>query len=218
MPQVTSVEPQKKRKDRLNIFLDGAYAFSLDTPTVLKNNIKTGKQLSQKEIQVLLKENETAKLVDLALNYLSFRPRSQKEIQDYLVKKIAQRENIKFAKAKESKLIGKCIEKLTKYKYIDDVEFAKWWTESRSKANPKGARLIKLELLRKGIDKDVIDEILEKNLNQKELAYKAIQKKLKSWQQLPKVEFKNKAYRYLASRGFEFDEIRQTVAQLEQKS
>ena len=215
--QVTSVEPQRKRKDRLNIFLNGSYAFSLDTGTVLKNNIKKGRELSQKEIELLLRENETSKLINLSLNYLSYRPRSQKEITDYLAKKIAQFENIKFNQAKESELIEECIRKLTKYKYIDDVEFAKWWAESRSRSNPKGTRLIKLELLRKGIARDIIDEILEKNLNQKELALKAIQKKLKIWKNLPSVEFKNKAYRYLASRGFDYDQINETVAQLIKK-
>lgn len=215
--QVTSVEPQRKRKDRLNIFLNGSYAFSLDTGTVLKNNIKKGRELSQKEIELLLRENETAKLINLSLNYLSYRPRSQKEITDYLAKKIAQFENIKFNQAKESELIGECISKLTKYKYIDDVEFAKWWAESREKSNPKGTRLIKLELLRKGIDRDIIDEILEKNLNQTELAVKAIQKKLKTWKNLPSAELKNKAYRYLASRGFDYDQINETVAQLVKK-
>ena len=215
--QVTSVEPQRKRKDRLNIFLNGSYAFSLDTGTVLKNSIKKGRELSQKEIELLLRENETAKLVDLSLNYLSYRPRSQKEITDYLAKKIAQRENIKFNQAKESELIEGCLKKLTKYKYIDDLEFAKWWAESRERSNPKGARLIKLELLRKGVDRDVIDEILGKDLNQKELASKAIQKKLKAWKNLPSAELKNKAYRYLASRGFDYDQISETVAQLVKK-
>ncbi len=217
MPQVSSVEPQKRKKDRFNIFLDGKYAFSQDAQSLLKHKIKKGQTLSQKKIEVLLKESETSKLVDLALNYLSFRPRSQKEIEGYLAKKISQRENIKFSQAKESGSINDVIRKLIKYKYIDDRQFAKWWIESRSRSNPKGNRLIKAELLKKGIDKDIIDSLLKKTLNQKGLALLVIQKKIKSWKNLPNLEFRNKVYRYLASRGFDFDEIREVVAHLEKK-
>ncbi len=217
MPQVTSAEPQKRKKDRFNIFLDGKYAFSLDTELFVKHRIRSGQILSQKNIDALLKESETSKLIDLALNFLSFRPRSQKEVEDYLTKKISQRENIKFAQAKESNLISDAILKLKKYKYINDIEFAKWWVASRGKSRPKGKLFVKIELLKKGVSKELIDEVLQKAGNQTNLALRAVEKKLKNWQNLSRLEFKNKVYRYLVSRGFDFDEINKVVAELQKK-
>lgn len=217
MPQVTSVEPQKKKKERFNVFIDGKFAFGVDAETVLEYRINTGKNLSEKTVDSIIKNEQVSKLMDSCLRFLSYRPRSQKEVEDYLAKKISQREDIKFSQAKESNLIAEIIAKLQKYKYINDLEFAKWWIESRSKSSPRGKRVLKLELIIKGIDKELVEELLDELPDQAGLAKKALVKKIKKWHKLSPIEFKKKLYLYLSSRGFDFDTIKEVVAFFEKK-
>lgn len=217
MPQVTQVSSQKKKKDRFNIFLDGKYAFAASAESVLKNNLKTGKILTPDDITKITTKEELAKLTDLAANFLSYRQRSEKEIRDYLIKKIALKEGVKYAEAKENVLIEKVLEKLKKYAYINDEEFAKAWFESRLRAKPKGIRLIKLELKQKGVSDEIIEKVTQRKINQKDLALKALEKKLKIWQKLDKLTLKKKIYQYLAYKGFDFETIAEVFALLVKK-
>lgn len=217
MPQISSIEPQKKKENRLNIFLDGKFAFGASAEIILKNNLKVGTNLSQKLIDQITKEDQSTKLMDRVMNFLSFRPRSEKEVRDYLAKKIANFENIKFTQASQSPLIDSIIKKLKKYNYINDLEFTKWWVTSR-KNRPRGQMVIKAELIKKGIEKETIDQIITKSVNETMLAKKSIEKKIKFWRKLTPLDFKKKFYSYLASRGFSYDTIAEMFAIYKKKA
>lgn len=212
MPKITAISPQKKKAGRFNIFLDDQFAFGIEAEILLSNSLKVGQVLQDEDIARIIKSEQGTKLLDLATNFLSFRPRSEKEIKEYLAKKISTKEGIKFQEARESEQIEKVIEKLRKYKYLDDLEFAKWFLASRTASRPKGSALIKLELKKKGIDRQIIDEIFTGSLKETDLAKKAVEKKIPRWQNLPDLDFKKKFYSYLASRGFDFETIKETFA------
>lgn len=218
MPLVTSIEPQKKKKQRFNIFIDGRFAFGADAEIILKFKIKTGESISQRQLDEIQKKQEFTKLFDSALRFLSYRPRSQKEIEDHLVSKISSQESIKYSQAKESDLIKKIIVNLQKYNYIDDYQFAKLWIKSRNRSNPRGKSILKLELTQKGVAREITDELLGKIKNQNTIALKSIEKKLPRWKKLKPDELKKKIYSHLSMRGFDFDTIREIVAQLAKKS
>lgn len=218
MPQITAIKPQKRKKDRLNVFIDGKFSFGANAQIALKYSLKPGKKLEQKTIDEVYKSEESSTLFEAALNFISYRPRSEKEVEDYLVKKIAQKQDLKYQQAKESDLISQVISKLKKYNYVSDNEFTKWWIDSRNKSRPKGRQALKVELFKKGIDKNIIEEALENLTNQPQLANKALEKKIKSWRNLSEINFKKKAYRHLASRGFDFDTIKEVVANFIKKS
>jgi len=211
VPRITSVKPQK-RKERFNIFLDDKFAFGVDENILVKNHLKVGKILTGDQIEKLIKETILGKLLDQALRFLSYRPRSQKEVTTYLTQKIAKRENIKFREAKESPLIDAVALKLKRYNYLDDHEFAKWLVGLRIKSASRGFSLIKQELIRKGIDKEIIQSLLSKYPNQTLIAKKAIEKKIKRWQGLSELDLKKKVYAHLASRGFDFETIKEVFA------
>ena len=217
MPRITSIEPQKKRKNRFNIFLDEQFAFAADESILAKYRLRVGQELLPLQIEKLIKENELGKLMDQSLRFLSYRPRSEKEVVDYLIGKISQKENIKYSQAKESPLIKQVVLKLKKYKYLDDFEFANWLVRSRIRSKPQGLSLIKFDLKKKGIDNEIINSIIAKYPDQTTLAKRAIKKKLANWQKLPKGDFKKKIYQYLASRGFNFETIGEVFANLEKK-
>lgn len=218
MPQITSIEPQKKKKGRFNVFLDGQFAFGIDENTLVKNLLKVGQILTKNQVERLVKETILGKLTDQALRFLSIRPRSEKEVVDYLVQKIARRENIKYQEAKQSPLIDTVIVKLKRYKYLDDRQFAKWLVNSRIKLGPRGLFLIKQELIHKGISKENIESVLIGYPDQRVLAQRAIEKKLKKWHGLSRIDLKKKIYTYLAGRGFDFETIKQVFAFLTKKS
>lgn len=211
MPQITSIEPQKRKTGRFNVYLDGSFAFGLSDIAVHENSLKVGKSLNQEAIDFILKKEELAKLTDLSLNFLSYRPRSEKEVKDYLALKIAKKENVKFHEASQSPLIDKVLTKLKKYKYLDDLAFTKWYLSSR-KTRPKSLRLLKLELRQKGIDKDLIGSIPQNQKSEIQLAKIALEKRINRWKNLSHLEKKKKVYQYLATRGFDFETIREVFA------
>lgn len=212
MPQITAITPQKK-KDRFNIFLDDKFAFGANLETIVENNLKAGMLISVDKVNKVIGLEKSTKLLDLALRYLSYRPRSVKEVENYLASKIAKSEQIKFREAKESRQIPIIIQKLKRYKYLNDRQFAKWFFTSRQKSNPRGLSYVKMELKLKGISDDII-EGLAVSSSELELAKKAVAKKLQRWQARPLLDFKKKFYSYLLTRGFSYDTIRQLFANL----
>lgn len=217
MPQITSITSQKKAKDRVNVFVDGEFSFATDLETILKYKLSKGRVLEQKDIQGLKHKDEEAKHFNAVLNFLSFRPRSEKEIRDYLTKKIAKTNQVKFHEAKENPTVNKLLVKLRKYKLVDDREFVNWFMRARN-SKAKGKLLIKMELVKKGIDKELIDQQLENLKDDSKLARTALSKKLLRWKSLPLFKQKQKAWAFLASHGFNRDTIEEVFASLFKKS
>ena len=217
MPQITSIEPQKRRKGRFNIYVDGQFSFALDENLLAKNMLVAGKSLTGDQIEKLIKENEAGKLFDASLRFLSYRQRSEKEVCDFLIKKIAKSENVKFNEASQSPIIAQIIKRLKNQSFLNDQDFADWWVKARTGSQPKGPYLIRKELINKGVDKEIVGKAISKIKNQNDLGYKVIQKKLKAWKNLTKMELKNKIYQHLARRGFDSTAIKEVIAQIMEK-
>jgi regulatory protein len=153
------------------------------------------------------------KLYNKTLHFLSFRPRSEKEIRDYL------KNNSSYAKASEGQekktkedLINSIINKLKEHKFLNDEEFVLWWFEQRTKVNPKSTRIIKVELQRKGIDKDLIETIIFQNKNlDLENAIKIANKKYERIKNEDKKKIYEKLFRFLGSKGFDYDTIKEVI-------
>lgn len=121
-------------------------------------------------------------LMNAAMRFVSYRPRSEKEIADFLQKKL------KKWKVAGSEMVAKVMDRLTELGYIDDKKFADWWIEQRSTFRPKGKKLLELELRAKGVN-------VETHVDEVELAKRAIEKKRHVWE-------KEKLYNFLFRRGF----------------
>lgn len=212
MPEITTIEPQKKKPDRFNIFVNGKFRFGLDAETVVKSGLKIGQEVSEKEVEKLIFENETNKLVEKALRFLSFRPRSEQEIRDYLKKKLPKRA-IDTTDAVDA--VDTVTQRLQRLGYLNDLEFTKWWVEQRQTHRPRGARLIRSELFQKGIAQEIIDRVLpEDEESEVERALQTAKKKLRSYKKLKPQEFKQKMGQYLARKGFDWDTIKETLDRL----
>lgn len=202
MPAITGIKPQKN-KNRFNVFLDGKYLFSLDSEALIKEKLKVGQQITPEKIQELIRENELQTNLDRAFNFLSYRPRSRKEILDFLRKKDLGE--------KTQQLI---IQKLEDLKMIDDLKFCQWWLEQRETFQPKGKRLLVLELKRKGIPQETINQALtdQGEENELELAQKLLEKKKRQLAGLSGWDLKKKASELLLRRGFSWETVSRTVA------
>lgn len=150
--------------------------------------------------------DDFGKFYDKALRFLSYRPRSEKEVKDKLLK----------IKASEE-LISKIIKKLKDYKFLDDLEFAKIFARERSLLKHKPARVIKFELKQKGIAQDLIEEVLTSSKEEEKDLQKAkeiIQKKIVRYKGLDRFKIKEKLSRFLASRGFDYDTIKKAIDEI----
>lgn len=221
MPQITAITEQKanskrqaaNKDKRFNIFLDSKYAFSVGEEQLIKFKFNVGQTLSPEQIKSTKSEESEIKLKDQAINFLSYRPRSEKEIRDYIIKKISTSEKIKWQEAKSTPIADLIINKLKKYGLVNDQEFAKWWINSRTKTRPKGRILIKTELLQKGIDRNLIDKLLPKNAKTDlNLALRIVEIKKNRLKNLTIQEARKKIYYLLSSRGFDFDTLKEAFA------
>ena len=200
---ITKIEVQKKRKDRYNIFIDDEFRFGLDEGTLIKFDLRKGIEITQEEIEKIEKEEVNAKAFNTAANFLKTRERSKKEIRDKL-------------KTKEylPATIEKVLEKLERLNIVNDKRFAEVFVRDRMKLKPKGKRVLQMELMQKGINKDIIEEVLQDlvgNEQEIELAKKVLAKAEKKYSGFDKNVKRDKTIRYLLSKGFSYDIVEKVL-------
>lgn len=184
MPFITKISAQKKNTERFNIFLDEKYAFSVDADVLVKFELKKGKELDDLEIIEIQYGDEVKKGFNRAIEFLSYRMRSTKEVEDYLKKKETS-----------APVIAEVIHRLNDYSYLNDQEFAAAYVSTHKKTNGKGPDVLFRELKAKGIDDDTIKDTLGSFSfeEQTEKAVKHIEKLLKKDKKLSSKEIKQRA-------------------------
>ena len=202
--KVTKIERQKRRQNFFSLFLDGKYAFHLHRDALAELKWKIGQEIDQEEIKRATCLEQIKEARDYAFLLLSYRARSCQEITERLLRKKYQRE-----------IIQEVVEELKRLHYLDDRAFAIEWAESRLRQK-RGKRLIRQELLKKGIEKEVIDDSIAESFekiatNEDELAWQAIERRIPRYQKLEK----SKAYRrikdFLIRRGFSIETTENTL-------
>jgi regulatory protein len=203
MNTITAIEDQKRRKDRVNIFLGGSFAFSLERMVVQEQGLHLGQMLSDSQIDKLTKAEIYGKCLEAAFRLLSYRPRSEAEIRRRLGRRF------------EKETIDRVVLHLKERQIVDDGAFARFWTENRESFSPRSRRLIKRELRSKGIDSEVADEVLE-GIDDEESAYRAAQRKGRNLGKDYEI-FRQKLGAFLGRRGFSYDIINRTIERLWQE-
>jgi len=151
------------------------------------------------------------KALNLSYFYLKFRPRTEKEVETYLQKKA---EKFRF----EQKIIERVIQELKEQNLINDQNFMNWFVEQRSSAKPKSRFVLMVEMMRLGVDKNLINNYFENHpIEEDDLAYKALSRRWHQWSNLPRLKRLQKATAFLSRRGFSFALIRKAIDTLEKK-
>jgi regulatory protein len=197
---ITALTVQKKNRDRVNVYLDGRFAFGL--AAIEAARLRRGQTLSDDEIAALQNRDEVQKAHESALRYLDYRPRSTDEIRRHLMK----------SKDVAPEVMDEVVERLTSVGLLDDRAFVRYWLENRSDFSPRGERALRLELRQKGVPGDIIAEVLSESHNEDEAAYRAAMAQARKVRTTDPVEFRRKMEAHLARRGFSYDTAREAVA------
>ena len=200
--RITALQPQATNPDRISVFIDDHFLLGVNTLLVLKMALRVGQEISAEQIEQLREEETLQQAVDRAYNYLSFRPRSREEVRRYL-------------KRKETPpaLIDSVIERLERLDLVNDQQFASFWIETRENFSPRGSHALKNELRMKGVDRDVVDELVSDEQDE-ERAMLAGRKKAMSLVRLPAMDFatfRSRLGSFLQRRGFGYEIATRTV-------
>ncbi len=202
MPRITDITTQKRRSDVYNLFVDGKFLCGVGALELSSSGLKVGQELSEQEVVSIVQQSQGSKAHNAALRYLSYRPRSEFEVRDYVYRK-------DYSEA----ICNEVIERLKREGFVDDQAFAESWIRSRSATKPRSQRVLRLELSNKRVPKDVIDAVLADQSEDEELtALKQIaQKKLQLSRYQNDVQ---KLMQYLMSQGFRYSDVKKVLAEL----
>jgi regulatory protein len=189
MGAITALEVQKRNKARVNVYVDGEYAFSLSVMEAAK--LHKGQDLSGTEIASLNTEDAILRALDSAARFLAHRPRSIVEVRRNLAQKDIPQAVIEAA-----------VERLSTMGYLDDHAFARYWVENRTTFKPLGPAALRYELRQKGVANEVIDETLSDLLDPEEAAYRAASKEAHRLRCADQRQFRDKLGNWLHRRGF----------------
>ena len=203
--RITSLEPQVNNPERINLYVDGRFLLGVNAAIVLQMGLRLDQELSPSQLDLLQSEEAEQRAVDRALNYLSYRPRSREEVRRYLRRKETPPEIIEAALAR-----------LDRLDFVNDRTFAGFWIESREQFSPRGARALKNELRMKGVERDVVDEMVNDEQDE-ERALRAGRKKAIALANAPNIDFatfRNRLGSFLQRRGFGYQVTARTVRAL----
>jgi regulatory protein len=195
--KITSIKQQVKNPERVSIFVDGKYTFSLSLDELVAHKLKNEQELNEAEIKKFKKISEDGKMKARALVWVLGRPHSTKEFRDYMFRKKADKD-----------LSEQLIEEFTNKNYLNDIKFAEWFSELKQRGG-KSNRQIQAELFKKGISRQITDAVMEEQGNsEQERLQLLVTKKLKSsrYRQDP-----IKLKQYLARQGFGYQEIEEAL-------
>lgn len=201
MSIITAIKPQKNKK-RVNIYLDNIFGFGIDLDNFVLLNLRINQELTEEEIIEIVKKAEFQKTWEKLLRFAMVRPRSEKEIIDYFRRK----------EVHES-LHADLLKKLRHLNLLNDLDFARWWIDQRLQFKKKSKRVIQMELVQKGIDKNTIDDAFgETVIDEEKLAKELLDKKMYKWKGLEPRLTRQKMSQYLAGKGFGWDLIEKLIS------
>lgn len=197
MPTITLLERQKNHPERVNVYLDGTFAFGLNELDAA--HLRKGQTLTADEVNRLQDNDAVVKAVDKGVNLLSFRPRSTQEIRQHLTKK-----------GFPPPVIDSAIARLETLQYVNDEAFARFWVENRSAFKPLSQRALRYELIKKGVAEDVIQSVLQQT-DEAESAQQAALSQARKLRGYTPQQFKQKLGQFLQRRGFGYGEVRRVT-------
>ncbi|MSR89600.1 hypothetical protein EXS53_01575 [Patescibacteria group bacterium] len=203
MAVITKISPQKKRQGYYNIFVDGKYALALSELDLTVFGLRVEQVLTPGLLNELHLAQSKSKSYNYALRYLALRPRSIKEVKDYLT----IRKDFSIEDADTT------IARLSEQNYLNDQDFAAMWVRNRLLLRPKSTSVLRLELIKKGIDNDTITEVLSDLDEPAQIASlgELITKKMRQ----PKYQNKQKLIEYLSRQGYSYALVKKTLEQLD---
>lgn len=200
MKKITALTAQKKNPNRVNIYLDGEFAFALARITAAW--LKVGETLTDEKIARLQAEDSKERAFQQAMLFLSYRARSEKEIRQNLLKHEYPED-----------VVDGTLQRLRDSGLANDNDFARAWVENRNTFRPRSRRALAMELRQKGLNEETVKSAVSE-VDESALAYETARKRAPRLKSLEWSEFRKKLSEYLARRGFPYSVISPTVTQV----
>ena len=205
MRKITALRAGRGRGKRVNIFLDGKFAFSLEAEVAAKEGLQVERVLSVEQIEALAKSDHFHCCFNAAAHCLSYRPRSEPELRERLHQRGFDGDSVEAV-----------ITRLKEQGLVDDIAFAQFWKDNRESFSPRSQWLTKLELRRKGVADDIINQVVDA-IDDEDSAYRAALKKARSLSQPDYQSFRRRLGEYLRRRGVSYELINHTAERLWQE-
>ena len=203
--RITAIEPQQKNPQRVNIYLDGEFAFGLSS--IMAAWLTVGQELGDQKIESLKTGDELEVTYQKALHFLSYRPRSSAEVRQNLVKR-----------GISEPLVEETMNRLQASGLVNDEAFARAWVENRNSFRPRGKPALRMELRQKGLSEEIVQTVLDTQVNEAALAFQAARKYARRLTGLDWLEFRQKLSGFLARRGFSYTSIAPVVSEVWKES
>ncbi|MFN8385269.1 MAG: RecX family transcriptional regulator [Anaerolineales bacterium] len=200
MKKITALEAQKRNPNRVNVYLDGEFAFGL--ARIVAAWLKVGDTLDEAKFQKMQLDDARERALQQALLFLSYRARSESEI----------RKNLRKHEMPEE-VIEETIARLRQDGLANDNQFARAWVENRATFRPRSRRMMAMELRQKGLDEETASAALQE-VDDEALAYEAAQKKAARFAKLEWQDYRKKLSEFLARRGFSYAVIAPVVTKI----
>jgi len=197
---ITTLRFQKRNQDRVNVYLDDQFAFGL--AAIEAACLRVGQVLSDDDIARLQEYDQVERACERALNFLSYRPRSEAEV----------RRNLRRKKV-DDEIVEAAVERLTRAGLLNDLEFARYWVENRLQFNPRGARALRHELGEKGVAASIVAQALE-DFDEESSARQVAEAGARRLAHLEPSDFRRKLKGYMTRRGFSYAVIGPLVAEM----
>ena len=195
---ITAIEPQKKNKGRVSLFIDGEFFCGLEMLTVLKFRLKEKQAMEESELLSLVLDSELTVAFEKAMGQINVRMRTRKEIEEYLKDK-------KFSE----EVIASTIAKLVNYRYVDDAEFCRHYIAAKRQS--WGEIKIKYMLSGLGVESSTIEEVYAATSSQVEEACRLAIKKFSTEPD------KQKVFGFLMRKGFDSSTIKSAFKQIDEE-
>lgn len=204
--KISEIKNQKRNRNRVSIYIDGRYAFSLGSDTFMRSDIHVGDEIEEKQIERLVKKDEFSRARDYAYTLISYRDRSEYEIRQRLLEKGFHQE-----------VVREVFDSLKAQRLIDDKSFAGRWVENVLTSKPMGKMRVAYELKKKRIREEIILEACDERFTpgtELRLARRAAEKRMNSLKGYPSDIKRRRLFRYLKNRGFDFEIIGEIMKEL----
>lgn len=218
---VTRLAPGVRDQNRVNVFLDGKFAFSLDVAQVVDLGVKVGQKLDDEQLKALQCASEFGKLYQRTLEWVLMRPHSVQETRDYLKRRKFKRQILNRQRVRDEKrplpeiqdeIATQVLMRLIERGYLDDLKFAKYFVENRNTRKGTSLKRLRMELKQKGIPESQIQVALDEiPRDEGEEMRKIIAKKYRKYDD-------QKLVAYLVRQGFEFAAAKAAVEEYNQEA
>ncbi|MCK9368558.1 RecX family transcriptional regulator [Candidatus Dojkabacteria bacterium] len=203
---ITNIGLQKKDNGRFNLEVDGRFICSISATTLAIYTLYKGKEISEEKLNEISKKEIENRFFDRSLNLVSASPKTKRQVLIYLQQLAYKKKGLWFEEGLDlENVFEKILEKLEKYKYIDDKEYAKLFVESRLKNRPRGKQVLISELIGKGVDVNIAKEVVDTLVvDTHVLIIKAFKKRFRD----TGFNIKNRKHvDFLLRKGFDWDDI-----------